>query len=140
MNIDQFKKEKIEAMKAHDQIKVNALNAVISKLMLVTIEARAQGNELSDADVVKVLQKCEKELIEEREGFIKAGRTEKVEELTKNLEVITSYLPKMLSDEEIKSIIAALDDKSTPSVMKHFKTNYAGKVDMKKVSEALKNM
>ena len=67
MNLEQFKKEKIQAMKEHDQVKVAALNTVISKLMLVTIEARAQGKELTDADVVKVLQKCEKELIEERE-------------------------------------------------------------------------
>ena len=84
MNLEQFKKEKIQAMKEHDQVKVAALNTVISKLMLVTIEARAQGKELTDADVVKVLQKCEKELIEEREGFIKAGRDEQVQELTKN--------------------------------------------------------
>ena len=84
--------------------------------------------------------KCEKELIEEREGFIKAGRDEQVHELTRNIEIIDSYLPKMLSDEEIKNIIASLDDKSTPAVMKHFKTNYASQVDMKKVSDALKNL
>lgn len=140
MNLDQFKKEKIQAMKQHDNAKVAALNTVISKLMLVTIEARAHGKELGDADVVKVLQKCEKELIEEREGFIKAGRDEQVAELTRNIEIIQSYLPKMLSDEEIKNVIASLDDKSTPAVMKHFKTEYAGSVDMKKVSEVLKSM
>ena len=140
MNLDQFKKEKIQAMKQHDNAKVAALNTVISKLMLVTIEARAQGKELGDADVVKVLQKCEKELIEQREGFIKAGRDEQVAELTRNIEIIQSYLPKMLSDEEIKNVIASLDDKSTPAVMKHFKTEYAGSVDMKKVSEVLKSM
>ena len=36
----------------------------------------------------------------------------------------------LLSEEEIKNIIAGLDDKSLPAVMKHFKANYAGKVDM----------
>ena len=140
MNLEQFKKEKIQAMKAHDNVKVAALNTIISKLMLLTIELRAQNKEVTDADVLKVLQKCEKELIEEREGFIRANRTEKVEELTKNIEIITAYLPKMLSDEEIKNVIASLEDKTTPSVMKHFKTNYAGKVDMKKVSEILKSL
>ena len=49
-------------------------------------------------------------------------------------------LAKGASDDEIKNIIASLDDKSTPAVMKHFKTNYAGKVDMKKVNDALKNL
>lgn len=140
MNLEQFKKEKIAAMKAHDSNKVAALNTVISKLMLLTIELRAQGKDVTDADVVKVLQKCEKELTEEREGFIKAGREEKVAELTANLEIITSYLPKMLSEDEIKSIILSLDDKSVPSVMKYFKANYAGKADMKKVGEILKTL
>ena len=36
----------------------------------------------------------------------------------------------MMSEEEIKNIIAGMEDKSIPSVMKHFKANYAGKVDM----------
>ena len=140
MTLEQFKKEKIAAMKDHDNVKVAALNTVISKLMLLTIELRAQGKEPDDADVVKVLQKCEKELMEEREGFIKAGRDEKVAELSKNIEIITSYLPKMLTDAEILDIIGSLEDKSTPAVMKYFKANYAGKVDMKKVSDALKKI
>ena len=44
----------------------------------------------------------------------------------------------MLSEEEIKAIIDAMEDKSIPSVMKHFKANYAGKVEMKLVQETLK--
>ena len=40
----------------------------------------------------------------------------------------------MLSADEIKSIISTLEDKSLPSIMKHFKLNYNGKVDMKEVS------
>lgn len=127
-------------MKAHDTVKVSALNTIISKLMLLTIELRAQNKEVTDADVLKVLQKCEKELTEEREGFIRANRAEKAEELTKNIEIITAYLPKMLSDDEIKNVIASMDDKTTPSVMKRFKTEYAGKVDMKRVSEILKSL
>ena len=46
----------------------------------------------------------------------------------------------MLSAEEIRAIIDGLDDKTVPAVMRHFKTNYNGKVDMKTVSNVLKNM
>ena len=46
----------------------------------------------------------------------------------------------MLSQEEIKKIIEGLDDKSTPAVMKHFKTEYAGKVDMREVGAVLKTL
>ena len=41
----------------------------------------------------------------------------------------------MLREEEIKHIIASMEDKSIPSVMKHFKANYAGKVDMSVVNK-----
>ena len=46
----------------------------------------------------------------------------------------------MLSQNEIREIILSLDDKSVPAVMKHFKTNYAGKVDMREVGEVLKTI
>jgi uncharacterized protein YqeY len=56
------------------------------------------------------------------------------------LEVVKQYLPKLRSQEEIKQVILSLEDKSIPSVMKHFKVNYAGKVDMRLVQETLKGI
>ena len=53
-------------------------------------------------------------------------------------EILTKYLPQMLSNDEIDAIIASLADKSIPSIMKHFKINYAGKVDMSAVSARAK--
>ena len=41
----------------------------------------------------------------------------------------------MLTEEEIRKEISTLDDKSLPNVMKHFKTNFQGKVDMGLVSK-----
>lgn len=140
MTLAEFKKEKIVAMKEKNADKVAALNNVISKLMLVEIELRAAGKEMTDADVVKVLQKVDKELTEERDGFIKANRPEKVDELTRYIAIIADYLPKLMSADEIKAVILALDDKSVPSVMKHFKTEYAGKCDMKTVNEVLRTL
>ena len=140
MTLAEFKKEKIVAMKEKNADKVAALNNVISKLMLVEIELRAAGKEMTDADVVKVLQKVDKELTEERDGFIKANRPEKVDELTRYIAIIADYLPKLMSADEIKAVILALDDKSVPAVMKHFKTEYAGKCDMKTVNEVLRTL
>lgn len=138
MLLDGLKKEKIQAMKQRDVDAVTALNAVISKLMLVTIDKREKGKELDELDVVTVLQKTEKELIEEQTAFQKAGRDGTVAALERQLQTIRKYLPKLLSAQEIQGIIAALADKSVPAVMKHFKTEYAGKVDMKMVSDVLK--
>ena len=139
MNLENFKKEKIEAMKQKDKDKVSALNVIITKIMALTIERRASGLEVTDGDVDTLLQKAEKELTEEREGFIKAGREENVISLTNQIEVIKKYLPKLLTEEEIKEIINSLEDKSIPSVMKHFKQNYQGKADMRLVNNVAKS-
>ncbi len=140
MLLADFKKEKIVAMKEKNNDAVTALNVVINKLMLLSIEKKAKGQELNEADSVAVLQKAEKEIDEERIAFEKAGRTETVASLNVQLETIRKYLPKMMSEDEIRAIIDTLDDKSVPSVMKHFKTEYAGKVDMKTVNEVLRKL
>ena len=134
MTLEQFKKAKIDAMKQKDKDRVSALNVIITKAMALTIEKRAVGQELLESDIDTLLQKAEKELSEEREGFIKAGREENVISLTNQIEVIKEFLPKLLSAEEIKAIIDTLEDKSIPSVMKHFKQNYQGKADMRLVN------
>ena len=140
MRIEDFKKVKIDAMKEHDKDAVTALNAVINKLMLAGIEKKAVGEEMTDADVTQVLQKTINELTEEREGFVKAGRAETVASLDNQLATVKKYLPKMLTEEEIKQIILSLPDKTTPYVMKHFKAEYAGKVDMRLVGVVLKTL
>lgn len=140
MTIDDFKKEKIAAMKAHDADAVSALNSVINKLMSLTIERRAKGEGVTDADAVAVLQKVEKELAEERSANQTAGRSERVAELDRQIEAIGKYLPKQMTSDEIKAEILGLADRSVPTVMRHFKANFAGKCDMKLVSEVLKSL
>lgn len=139
MTLEQFKQEKIKAMKEKNKDAVSALNVIITKVMALTIEKRANGEEVVEADVDTLLQKAEKELSEEREGFMKAGREENVISLTNQIEVIKKYLPKLLTEEEITQIIASLEDKSIPSVMKYFKQNYQGKADMRLVNNIAKN-
>ena len=95
---------------------------------------------MTEADIATLLKKAEKELIEEKEGFEKAGRQENVISLENQIKTIQKYLPKMLSKEEITAIINGLTDKSLPAVMKHFKINYQGKADMKLVSDIAKNI
>ncbi len=140
MTLEEFKKQKIEMMKAHNKDGVSALNLIITKVMNLTIEKRSVGEEVTEADIATLLKKAEKELIEEREGFEKANRQENVVSLNNQIEIIKTYLPKMLSEEEVKSIIASLEDKTLPSVMKHFKINYQGKADMKMVSDIAKSL
>ena len=140
MTIDDFKKAKIEAMKNHDKDTVTGLNTLINKLMLFNIEKRAKGEEMSEADYVQILKKTQEELVEEKEAFEKAGREDTVRSLENQIAAIEKYLPKMMSEEEIRAVIAALPDKSVPAVMKHFKTEYAGKCDMAEVNKVLSRL
>ena len=85
MNSDDFKKVKIEAMKAKDKDAVTALNAVINKLMLAGIEKKAVGETLADEDVTKILQKTVNELLEEKEAQISGHFTEEGHTLIEKL-------------------------------------------------------
>ena len=91
MTLEQFKKEKVEAMKNHDKDTVSALNVIITKIMSLTIEKRATNETVSEADIDNIIKKVEKELIEEKDGFEKAGRTENVVALSKQIEIIKKY-------------------------------------------------
>ena len=75
---------------------------------------------------------------DEISNFEKVNNAAKVESLKGQMEYIKKFLPAMLKDDEIKSIIEGLADKSIPSIMRHFKTNYAGKCDMSAVSKLAK--
>ena len=138
MIIDEIKNANIQAMKEKDALARAIYGIVMSKYMQVTIEARAQGNEVGDAEMVKVIQKTIKELTEECENYKKVGNMEEATNIERQMVLLERYLPKLLSAEEIKNIIVNLEDKTVPSVMRHFKTNYNGKCDMKLVSTVLK--
>ncbi len=135
MLIDEIKKDNVQAMKDHDSVARAIFGVVMNKVLLNSIELKKDGKEQADSDVVQIIQKTIKELKEERENYIKVKNETEAENIAKQIEIISKYLPKMMTEDEIKSVINSLEDKSIPSVMKHFKANYAGKVDMSLVSK-----
>ena len=135
MLIDEIKKANIEAMKERNANKRAILSVVINKYTNASIEAKSSGKELTDADMLAIIQKTIKELNDEAESFVKADRHERAAEIMQQLAYIHNYLPKQLTEDEIKAEIDKLTDKSIPSIMKHFKTNFAGQVDMSLVSK-----
>lgn len=135
MLINELEKANIEALKNKDKTARAVLSVVINKYRVNAIELKAQGKEATDTDLIRVINKVVKELDEEKEGYEKLGRVEDVKNIEEQKAVIEKYLPKLMSEDEIRKVIASLDDKSMPSVMKHFKANYDGKVDMSLVSK-----
>ena len=140
MLIDEIKSANIEAMKARDNTSRAVLSIVLTKYKLQEVELKSQGKEIGDAELLSIIQKVIKELEDEKAGYLKVNNQERADNVSKQMEVISSYLPKQLSEEEIKKIIASLEDKSVPSVMKHFKMNYAGQVDMSLVNSVLRSL
>jgi len=135
MLIDELSKANIEALKKRDQVARAIYSVILSKYKALDIELKADGKEAGDPEMVKIIQKTIKELEEESASYEKAGRLEEVKNIASQKALIEKYLPKLMSEEEIKKVIDSLEDKSIPSVMKYFKMNYEGKADMSLVSK-----
>ena len=127
-----IKNDMIKAWKAGDMLTKNVLNLLLGKIKNKAIDLKV--DELPDSEILVIVQKFIKELEDERESFRKADRNDNVVNLTFQLSVIQNYLPKQLTEDEIRAEISKLEDKSMKSIMSYFKTNFTGKVDMSLVS------
>lgn len=140
MIIEEIKKANVQAMKDKDGLARAIYSVIMNKHLMATVDARTSGKEVEDADMVRIIQKTIKELEEERDNYARVGNQEEVKNIEYQKSLVEKYLPKLLSEEEIKAIIMTLEDKTVPSVMRYFKTNYNGKCDMKVVSNVLKSL
>lgn len=100
-----LQEDQIAALKAGDKVKLSVLRFVISEVKNREIEKKT---ELNDEETLAVLKKFTKELKESIEAFTKGNRPELVEENKKQLEVVSQYLPKEISDEELNAEIEKL--------------------------------
>jgi len=135
-----------DAMKARDERRVSTLRLVNSTLKNADIEARGQGKEpLGDDAVLGVLQKMIKQRQESIELYEKGGRAELAQQEREEIVIITAYLPKQLSEDEVKAAIAqAMQDvgasgmKDMGKVVGALKGRYAGRMDFAKASALVK--
>ena len=107
------------AMKAKDQVRLNAVRSIKSAILLAKTAEGASG-ELTDGDIVKLIQKLAKQRKEAAEQYVAAGRQELADNELAEAEVLATYLPKQLTPEEVeaklKEIIAEVGA-SAPSDM-----------------------
>ena len=134
------------AMKSGEKEKANTLRNVLSKLKDKQIEKREN---LSSEEEIKILQTLVKQRKESIELYEKGGRNELVSIEKQEMEIINSYLPKMMPDDSIKDIVKKVIESSgansmadmgkvMPEVMKQGKGLIDGKTAQKFVSEMLK--
>ena len=140
MLLEQLKADNITAMKNKDKIARSAISVVLSKCQLQQVEYKAQGKEFTDNDVLTIIQKSLKELNDEKADYQKVNNVERAKEIEEQEQILKKYLPAQMSKEEILAEINKLEDKSIPSIMKHFKANFAGKVDMSLVNQIARGL
>lgn len=132
-----------QAMKAKDTIRASTLSFLRSALSNAAIEKKKK--KLDDPDVIGVIKKQIKSHQDSIEQFKKGNRTDLVEKETKELEILKSYLPPELPEEEIKKIIEevaqetqATNMKDMGKVMKEVMAKIGGQADGKLVSSLVK--
>lgn len=142
MLYEEIQAANIAAMKERNKVHKDILSIVLGKCKNKIVEKRTQNEELTDQDVLQLIEKTVKELDEEILAFSKAGKEyeEKISNLTEQKAILVKFLPTKLTADEIKAEIDSLPDKSIPNVMKHFKENFAGKCDMKLVNEIARSI
>ncbi len=140
MIIDDIKAANIQAVKDHDHNLRAVYSVLINKYMQAQIDARITKKEVGDDDMVRIIQKTIKELTEEADNYARVGNAQEQNNIILQRTAIEKYLPKMLTEAEIRDIILTLSDKSIPNVMRTFKANFGSRVDMKMVSDVLKNL
>jgi uncharacterized protein YqeY len=131
------------AMRAKDSARLSAIRLILAAIKQKEVDERI---ELTDSDVVSILEKMIKQRRESIAQFEKAARTDLVDAEKFELGVLGGYLPQQLGDAEIqKEINAAVTEsgasgmKDMGKVMALLKPRLAGRADMGKVSGLVKN-
>ena len=137
-----------QALKAKDKNTYPTLRLIVSAIKDAEIAGRSKGQkEIKDGDIISILKKMIKQRNESCEVYKKAGRTELLESETKEINVINTFLPKQLSEEETKKIceeviksVGASSMKDMGKVMGELKSKHADTLDFSKVSGIIKGL
>jgi len=143
---DQIMADLKQAMKDKEQDKLRVLRSLKSKLLEREISERKGGEgELSDEQTIEVLMKAAKQRKESIEQFEKGDRSDLADAEKDELEIINSYLPKMLSEEEVRDIakekieeMGAEDMSDMGQVMGALMQELKGKAEGSVVSKVVK--
>ena len=145
---NQIEEKLNQALKAKDKNTYPTLRLVVSAIKDAEIAGRSKSQkEMTDADITAILKKMIKQRNESCEVYKKAGRSELLENETKEIKVISVFLPKQLSEEETKKICAdvvksvgASSMKDMGKVMGALKSKYSDTLDFSKVSSIIKEL
>lgn len=141
MNLKERITEELKsAMKAQDKLRTSVLRMMLADIKI----ADTSGKPRDQIDYVEVVRGYYKKLKKTREEYEKLQLPEKVKELDGEIAIVEEYLPKQLSDDEIKKIVKEVIEtnkftaKEMGTAMKLIMSKYGSSVDGKKVQMCLK--
>ncbi|WP_321311512.1 GatB/YqeY domain-containing protein [Halarcobacter sp.] len=145
MSLKQRLKDDLKlAMREKNIVKRDSIRAINTLIKQIEVDER---KELSDEDVVKLIQKGIKQREEAVIQYKDAGRDDLVQKEQEQIDVFKVYLPAQVSDEELeaglKEIIAAVDAqtmKDIGKVMGQATKKFAGVADGKRINEMTKKL
>ena len=145
---NQIEDKLTQALKSKDKNTYPTLRLIVSAIKDTEIAGRSKGqNEIKDTDIISLLKKMIKQRNESCEVYEKAGRKELLENEKKEITVISTFLPKQLSEEETKKIcedtiksVGASSMKDMGKIMGLLKAKHADSLDFSKVSKILKGL
>jgi uncharacterized protein YqeY len=137
-----------QSLKNKDKNLYPTLRLIVSGIKDALIANRnKETKELTDQDVVGLLKKMIKQRNESCEVYKKAGRVELLETETKEIEIISSFLPKQLSEEDTKKLceevikkVQANSIKDMGKVMGELKKTHGDVLDFSKVGSIIKTI
>jgi uncharacterized protein YqeY len=143
---DDISNDTKEAMKAGQALRVSTLR-LINAAILQKETSGAERLKLNDAEIVDVMQKMVKQRQESLEIYEKAGRAELAAKEREEIEIISKYLPKQMSDIEAASAISALIKELEASTLKDMgrtmaalKQRFSGQMDFGKAGAQVKKL
>jgi len=141
--LQELQNEMKRALKNKEKDRLSTLRMLISEVKKVQIDAK---KELTDEEIIQILQKYAKQRKDAIEQYKKAGREDLVEKELKELDIVKEFLPKQLSIEELEKIVEDVINELNASsmrdmgrVMKAVMSKVSGRADGSIVSQIVKN-
>ena len=136
------------AIKAQEKRRVSTLRLMTAAIEDRVIAARSHGQDgLSDAEILEILAKMVKQRRESIEMYEQAGRTELAQQEQEEMDIIQSFMPKQMDDEEIRTacqeVVTELGCeglKDMGRTMGELKERFAGQMDFSKASKIVKEL
>ena len=136
-----------DAMKSQDKLRLSTLRLVNAAIKNADIEARGAGKDaLDDAALLALMQKMIKQREESVTLYEKGGRKELADQERSEIAVISGFLPKQMSDDEMKEAVKAAINETGAASMKDMgkvigvlRGKYAGQMDFGKASGLVKS-